>query len=71
MAWRRPGDKPLSEPMMISLPSLPRLVLYMLYDTKDRSLINEIESEEKLDIEMSIAEQQKWSDGKLWSVAII
>ena len=20
MAWRRPGDKPLSEPMMVSLP---------------------------------------------------
>ena len=43
----------------------------MLFDTKDRSLINEIESEEKLDIEMSIAEQQKWSDGKQWSAAII
>ena len=22
MAWRRPGDKPLSEPMVVSLPTL-------------------------------------------------
>ena len=34
MAWRRPGDKPLSEPMMVSLPrhiciTRPQWVNYM------------------------------------------
>ena len=44
MAWRRPGDKPLSEPMMVSLPThicvtRPQWVNYILQNTAgDHSL---------------------------------
>ena len=31
MAWRRPGDKPLSEPMMVSLPSSQYILTHHRY----------------------------------------
>ena len=34
MAWRRPGDKPLSEPMMVRLPSYMRQAIIWTNDGK-------------------------------------
>ena len=44
MAWRRPGDKPLSEPMMVSLPThlcvaRPQWVIYIYDCVSLRSLL--------------------------------
>ena len=39
MAWRRPGDKPLSEPMMVSLPTHLCVIWPQLVNLKTREIL--------------------------------